>query len=920
VILANGGKVDVLVGPHQMVLPLSVVVTSEGGQEFRIGGYKSASEAGYCDESQDGWLLVDRLGDLPEYPIWAWPKEMLKYAPTGAVAGEVPAGLEALADTIAEVVAPEPREPREPGDGDELTEKIDALPLLDMIAEAGVPGTRGDDDSCGCKTWLRHESDAEKSITIHDGCPQYGHGVRVWTTGIEGLPQGTHSRLDAYIGLVGGDIKADRGKVMDWLGLTTPKVLSFAERLFMAAELFEDRAESETWCQGGAFTAPDPDGVPQLHSGGWRTAGRQVQVHQTREYWLELAAKCAAGGRTVRENKTGRGLAVAAPAAGDPAAGLPAVDPYMDAFKAYAADELARGVAPIEPANSLAAQLIPGDIRSLREAVRGPRACAQPVDVEGTHGLLAEAIGAAVGGSKLRYTTDLEDWYEWNGKAWELNKAAARVAVQGLLNRSEQSADPVVRQRMIRAYTWKKLTLEQKAKFVKFHDCEIDLETGTLFGPDGSVIEMIPTETPTQAESTPVQNGVIAQLGVQERVATRTSEFDSDPAVLGTPGGYIVLGADGFSVTRPDPAKLVSKLTGAAYDAQAEALLFEAAMKAALPDGEVRGFLQRVTGQALYGEQEHHILVNLRGTGGNGKGLYQDVIEAILGAYAVKLPASVLTLAGANNHATDLLPLRGARIALINEVPASQLNEDRAKELTGGGTATARGIAKDPVTWLQTHTLIMSTNNQLTWRPSAYRAMARRLLEIKFEVDFGAEGGPKMVEGLADRIVREEAAGVLNWCLAGYADYVARGRKLDPPAKVLEWTRETLAQSSSWASFCDEMFEVTRAASDQIPVSLIWSMWNRFRSQDTDQRHVTPGSDRAVAGAMVNQLPGVTHLKSAGKRRATVCGVKWSAAGVDMQQAIPSEVYNSGGPQGYVMMPPPAAQSAAVVPPIGTLR
>lgn len=309
--LANGGLVDVLVGPHQMVLPLSVVVTSEGDQPFRVGAYMSASEAGYCDQEQDGWLMADQDGDLPELPMWAWPDAMLQYAPAGSVRGEAPAGLEALVGTVAEAVEPEPRAPREPGDGDELTEQIDALPLLDMIEAAGILGTKGGFDSCGdCETWLRNGSSAEKSITVHDGCPQYGHGVHVWTTGIPTLPQGTHSRLDAFIGLSGGDIETDRGRVMQGLGLITGKSLDFADALFVAAERFEDRADDPAWCTG-TVRVPDPSEVPTRGPAGNLRTTRAVQVHQTRDYWLDLANKCAAGARAVRANVPGPGVQVA---------------------------------------------------------------------------------------------------------------------------------------------------------------------------------------------------------------------------------------------------------------------------------------------------------------------------------------------------------------------------------------------------------------------------------------------------------------------------------------------------------------------------------------------------------------------------------------------------------------------------------
>lgn len=262
VMLDNGASIDVLAGHHQVVLPPSVVVIAE--PTHYVGGYVTASEAGYCGPDRDGWLKVaaDADGWLPELPLWALSEELLAYAPEGTDIGAPPAGWEPMAGTVT-VWREAEAGVREPGEGDdELTTAVDQLDLLSMLEAAGIAGDRAGFDSCGpCETWLRAGSDAEKSITVHD-CDVHGGRVQVWTTAFADLPQGGYSRLDAYCGLTG----RERGAVMKELGLVQEKRLTAvaADDLDAAAAEFEAAAEAGDATETKPVPSPDrgPKGEP----------------------------------------------------------------------------------------------------------------------------------------------------------------------------------------------------------------------------------------------------------------------------------------------------------------------------------------------------------------------------------------------------------------------------------------------------------------------------------------------------------------------------------------------------------------------------------------------------------------------------------------------------------------------------------
>ncbi|CAJ1579778.1 bifunctional DNA primase/polymerase [[Mycobacterium] wendilense] len=327
VMLDNGASIDVLAGHHQVVLPPSVVVIAE--PTHYVGGYVTASEAGYCGPDRDGWLKVaaDADGWLPELPLWALSEELLAYAPEGTDIGAPPAGWEPMAGTVT-VWREAEAGVREPGEGDdELTTAVDQLDLLSMLEAAGIAGDRAGFDSCGpCETWLRAGSDAEKSITVHD-CDVHGGRVQVWTTAFADLPQGGYSRLDAYCGLTG----RERGAVMKELGLVQEKRLTAvaADDLDAAAAEFEAAAEAGDATETKPIPSPDkgPKGEP---------VGRVIEVQVGPDGLLQRAQRyrLAAAGMRAKQHaagaKDGAVLIGADSVVGAPAAGANALQPMPE--------------------------------------------------------------------------------------------------------------------------------------------------------------------------------------------------------------------------------------------------------------------------------------------------------------------------------------------------------------------------------------------------------------------------------------------------------------------------------------------------------------------------------------------------------------------------------------------------------------
>ncbi|AUN38635.1 phage/plasmid primase, P4 family [Tsukamurella tyrosinosolvens] len=879
----DGGLIDVLGGRRYGVLPPS---------------YLSEVNGEYMAMADGGLHIPD--GELGVAPMWLFD----------AAADGCPADLEAIWGALA------PKVRRDLTELDarsvELTSAIDQVSWAEWIAGDARLSDTGEVDGCGCVIWRWVESDHDKSATLHEDC-ENGSGAHIWSgTMMAALGIGEHvSRLDLACALR----CESRATVAASVGIRLGGEQEFD--VIDADTLEELAAEAEAAAEAGGCVESQPTTGTRLPDG--TGVGKVIEVEVGADGLLQRAQRLRSAATVMRVRQQavelqsgavliGADSVVGASTAGATAlalveksapehhadtslaiTGLPPVDPQMPAYLARAQEEVFAPAAPIDTKAGHAQGLLPADTRSLADAVAGPRATASPVDIEATDGQLAQAVAAAIGGTKLIYAADSETWYGWDGDRWAIDAEAARGAVQALLQRQGQATDAAERQRMIRAWTWKKLTNEQKLRAAKEWDgFVIDLETGDLVGPDGVRIEQLAVEVPAKAEETRTRNAVVAQLASNPRVKIRTEALDSRPEVIATPGAYLHLSKNPeapVTATTPDPTAGVTKLLGAACDPTATCPKWDKLLADALPSEGVRRWLQKSYGQALFGLQEEHLVLVLEGQGGNGKGGVVDVLTAVFGDYAATLQTSVFTLAGMNNHSTDLMPLRGARFATADEVPPQQLNIDRVKKFSGGGRGSARLCGQDQTEWDLSHTLCLMTNNRLQWPPSAMQAMRRRLRVIKFEVAFGEPGFPPIIPGLAAAIVAEESSGVLNWLLEGWAMYVAEGLS-DVPSEIEEWTQATLASSSSWSGFCDLAFEVTKDAEDALLSADIFPLWDYYRGQDTDQKHASPGSTRVVAAMLVEQLRGVTRIEARGKIKAGVRGVRWSEDGLALLEEM----------------------------------
>jgi putative DNA primase/helicase len=333
------------------------------------------------------------------------------------------------------------------------------------------------------------------------------------------------------------------------------------------------------------------------------------------------------------------------------------------------------------------------------------------------------------------------------------------------------------------------------------------------------------------------------------------AEFDGDADHINTPSGYLNLDT---GVARPlGEGEYPTRITGARFDPDATAEVWDTFLARILPDPEVRAFVQRLFGYALLGEVREHVMPIFTGSGANGKGTIRDAVLAAFGTYGLEVDPEILMVSHNPGHKTFLMELKGRRLIFCSETDRNRrFNEPMMKRLSGGDPIQANKMRMDPITFLPSHLLVMCTNH-LPKLAGDDEANWRRVLVVPFDVVIPeAERNGRLPGRLKEPDVQ---AAVLAWVYEGYRAYVKEG--LNPPEAVRVRTAAYRADSDTLTRFMDERTVTSPAG--RVTASDLYSayeIWHRTE-YGGDEKPI----GRAEVGKILS-LRGVEAAKSNGVR------------------------------------------------------
>lgn len=242
-----------------------------------------------------------------------------------------------------------------------------------------------------------------------------------------------------------------------------------------------------------------------------------------------------------------------------------------------------------------------------------------------------------------------------------------------------------------------------------------------------------------------------------------TPQTDKNKVLINLQNGTFEINGGKVKLRPFNPADFITYQLPFEYNADAKAPVFESYLNTVLPDVERQKVLAEYLGYVFIKNgskavKEEKALI-LYGTGANGKSVFFEVVNALLGAVNTS-SYSLQSLTNDNGY---------YRAAIANKLVnyASEINGklDAAifKQLTSGEPVEARHPYGRAMHITQYAKLIFNCN-ELPKEVEHTAAFFRRFLIIGFDITIPPEQQDKT---LHHKIIDNELSGVFNWVLAG---------------------------------------------------------------------------------------------------------------------------------------------------------
>ena len=328
----------------------------------------------------------------------------------------------------------------------------------------------------------------------------------------------------------------------------------------------------------------------------------------------------------------------------------------------------------------------------------------------------------------VRFCTGEDHWYLWDGSRWRRDD----------LNRVLVLTKEIIR--------------------------DLYVEAAALAGAERDRLEAWAQTSQSAAR----REAMLRIASAEPGIAIAPDHLDADPWLLGVRNGVIDLRT---GAARPaDPADLLTRGADVDFDPDAACPLWLKHVNfVTRGDAALAAWLRRAAGYTLTGLTGEQQLFFLWGTGNNGKSTLLDVLLALLGSYAQVGDENLLT--STSSHPTQLADLRGARLIVCDETDREKkLAEQRIKMMTGK-KIKARYMRQNFFEYTPRFKLWISGNHKPEIR-GGDDGIWRRLRLVPFTAKLTPD--TKIID--YEEVLKQELAGILNWALAGLADWVKLGQ------------------------------------------------------------------------------------------------------------------------------------------------
>ena len=216
-------------------------------------------------------------------------------------------------------------------------------------------------------------------------------------------------------------------------------------------------------------------------------------------------------------------------------------------------------------------------------------------------------------------------------------------------------------------------------------------------------------------------------------------------------------------------------------------------------DPELMSFLQRAAGYALTGDTSEHCLFFLHGDGRNGKSVFLNTLEYVLGDYgSVARPDVLMAKKYGEAIPNEIAALVGVRFVSTTETGSGKrFAEAMLKQYTGGDTISARFLHAEFFTFKPQFKIFLASNHK-----PIIRGQDVAIWERIYLIPFTAYIPPEERDKRLGEKLKKEADGILRWAVEGCLMWQRDG--LNPPDIVRAATEEYRQEMDVLGEFIED--------------------------------------------------------------------------------------------------------------------
>ena len=261
-------------------------------------------------------------------------------------------------------------------------------------------------------------------------------------------------------------------------------------------------------------------------------------------------------------------------------------------------------------------------------------------------------------------------------------------------------------------------------------------------------------------------------------------------------------------------------------------------IKSIMPKEAERECYLRILATGLSGVALEKFII-LNGVGRNGKGLTNDMYLRALGHYAMIANNAILTEKRRTGANPEIANLHKKRYVVFRE-PSSKEKFQNAmvKELTGGGSFSARGLFEKETQKTLTMTCVVECNKKPLFAETPQVAEVERVIDILFRntftdkeedvnPEFGVYRGNAKFKELTFQL--QHCCAFLKIVMDSYKRYAQDNCSLKIPKSVKERSNDYLEQSCDLYQWIMDNYEKSDNPKDVVKMK---DMYNTFKGSD----------------------------------------------------------------------------------------